>query len=283
MSDIVSQGLQNLAGTGEPEGTETQEQGQGIDSLAAGFLANIPDTDRPIVEKYVKDWDAGVTKKFQEIHGTYEPFKALGDLESLQQAVSLAELIDTNPQYVYGVLADALKEQGIDVSAQQLQQQQQQGGGQNPVTQPTQLQVPPELSAHLTPLQEQLATQNKMIEQMAQILVQSNNQTREQQEDQALNSFVEGLKEKHGNFDEEAVLLKIMNGKDGDTAVQEWKDGVLSAAKELGFTTNQGPKLPPSLSSGSVPSSQTSVNELDSKQTRDLVSDIMQMASQQQQ
>lgn len=274
MSIIDSQGQQPPAGTGDQ--SQQQQQGQGSDSLAENFLSAIPEEHKEIVGKYVKEWDAGVTRKFQEIHGTYAPYKELGDIDSLNQAITIAKMLDEDPEHIYNALAEML---GKNVQSTP------QGGGGSVGSQiipnGSQQQVPPELNAFLTPVQEQMAQQQKMLEQMAQILVQSNNQSRDAQEDAALENYLAELKTRHGEFDEESVLLKIMNGTDADQAVEQWKAGVLEAAKTLGYTTYQGPNPPPALSGGSIPDNGTSVVDMDRKQTRSLVADIMNLANQQ--
>lgn len=265
---------------GDTGNQQQQQQGQGSDSLADNFLSSVSDEDKEVVGKYIKEWDAGVTRKFQEIHGSYAPYKDLGDIESLQQAIAVAQMLENDPEHIYNALAEML-EKNVQPNTQG---QQQGNGNQNGLGNlglPGQQQVPPELNAYLTPVQEQMAQQQKMLEQLAQIVVTTNNQSREQQEDAALDSWLAGLHEKHGQFDDNAVLFKVMNGMDGDQAVEGWKNDILQSAKELGLTTYQGPTPPPSLSGGSVPDNGTSVTEMDSKSTKELVANIMQMASQQ--
>jgi hypothetical protein len=72
------------------------------DSLGNQFLSKIPEQDRPIVGKYVKDWDGNVTKKFQELRGQLKPYQELGDLEQIQKAHNFYNNFRTNGNQVFG-------------------------------------------------------------------------------------------------------------------------------------------------------------------------------------
>lgn len=91
--------------------------------LYNGFLNDIPEQDRDIVGKYVKQWDGNVTKQFQKIHENYKPYKDLGDLERLQIANEFFSRFETNPLEVYQIFRDGLVEQfGEDFENQMYQQ-----------------------------------------------------------------------------------------------------------------------------------------------------------------
>ena len=50
---------------GQP--TDTGEgSGEADYSISSDFLKNVPDSDRAVVSRYIKDWDAGVTKRFRK-------------------------------------------------------------------------------------------------------------------------------------------------------------------------------------------------------------------------
>lgn len=65
------------------------------------FLNHVPEEHRPIVGKYVKDIDGKITKKFQEIHNQYKPYKELGEVEQLQRALHFTEHFQQNGEQVF--------------------------------------------------------------------------------------------------------------------------------------------------------------------------------------
>jgi uncharacterized protein YciW len=42
----------------------------------ANYLAELPETVRSLVEPTFKKWDGDVTRRFQELHSEYDPWKA---------------------------------------------------------------------------------------------------------------------------------------------------------------------------------------------------------------
>jgi hypothetical protein len=266
---------------GDPQGSTDSgnEEGQvDPDSLASPFLNNIPLEDREIVGKYVKDWDAGVTKKFQEIHGQYTPYKELGDPETLASAMQIQDLLNNQPEYLLNEIAKVL---GYEVNQPGQQQQlpgqqvpgQQQPGIPNPAQQ-QQGNVSPEFQQ----FQAQIAQQQQALEQMAQILIAKNEQEQQQQQDQALDALMSDLRTKHGDFDEQFVLMQLAQGKSADDAIKAFAETVGKYGGHFG-----GAKLPPgppALSGGIVPSGAKGVAEMDSKETQNLVASIMKAATQ---
>jgi hypothetical protein len=88
-----------------------QDQGQNTgDSLAGDFLKNVDPAHKIILEPYVKQWDAGVTKKFQDLHSQYAPYKDLGDPETLQQAIGLYQALNSDPQAFFEAMQEAFDE-----------------------------------------------------------------------------------------------------------------------------------------------------------------------------
>lgn len=261
--------MSDISDPGAGDGTGQSSEGQvDPDSLASGFLSGIPEADRPVVEKYIKDWDAGVTKKFQDIHGQYAPYKELGDPETLSQAMQIAELFDSNPEYLLTEISKAL---GYTLTPPGTQP------GQNV---PGQQQLPstPEVPGNLSPeIQARFDEQQQLLTTLADLFLQQKEAESTQQEDQQLESFLADLHKKHGEFDDQYILLQIANDVDADQAVKNWTD-------MLGkYGTNTGgirlPPPPPSLSGGTVPSGTKSVTDMDNKETQKLVASIMQAAN----
>lgn len=254
------QGQETGTGVETPSNNGNENAGQGNEhSLANDFLKNVPATERPILEKYIKDWDAGVTKRFQEIHGQYEPYKQLGDPEQLRQAMEVYQLLDQSPQVVYQVLKEQFGEEVAAAAAQQQQEEQEE---------------PDEWTQRLSPLQESLERQQQMVDAMAQILLQNQQQAQETEEDAALDQYLGSLKAQYGEFDEEFVLSQMAAGVDGADAVQKFQ-GILKehSAKAREATSH----LPPVVLSGGAapPPDANSVAKLPDKDIRNLIAQMV--------
>lgn len=237
------------------------------DSLANPFLANIPELDRQVVAKYIKDWDAGVTRKFQEIHSQYEPYKQLGaDPEDLQAAVNIYQQLNSDPKAFYEALADALGEE--------LAEQGQQGT-------PPQQQINPAFQGLPPEFQAEYQQTRKAVEALAQHILNQENAQKAQQEDAELDNYIKSLREKHGDFDEEFVLTKMYNSNmDGDQAIAAWKQSVQNYINQVGgVQQGSGPKFKPLHGGGSVPNEEAKkITDLSRNETKNLVADIMRQS-----
>lgn len=96
----------------QPESTSEASTGSDVYN---GYLNGIPEQDRPIVAKYAKDWDGNVTRKIQEIHESYKPYKDLGSIEDIQQALTFFDRFDKMPLEVYKLFRESLvqNEEGL--------------------------------------------------------------------------------------------------------------------------------------------------------------------------
>lgn len=247
------------------EGTTQQAGTENPDSLANPFLANIPELDRQVVAKYIKDWDAGVTRKFQEIHSQYEPYKQLGaDPESLQAAYNIYQQLNDDPQAFYKALADALGEELTEQGQQETPPQQ-----VNPAFQG----LPPEFQA-------EYQQTRKAVEALAQHILNQENATKAQAEDAELDNYMKSLKEKHGDFDEEFVLTKMYNSNmTGEQAIQAWQQSIQEYINRVGGVPSSEPKFKPLHGGGSVPNEEAKkITDLSRKETKNLVASIMQQA-----
>jgi hypothetical protein len=232
-----------------------------IESLAAGFLKNIPEEDLPYVEKHIKDWDAGVTKKFQEIHETYKPYKELGAAEELAQAKQIAHILETQPEYVLELLQAEL---GVKTPLTP------EGGGNT-------LEIPKELEGLPEEFAQKWVEQQTLLDNLAQVVIKQNERVQTEQEDQQLNAEMKRLRDTHGDFDEKFVLARMWHGESGDSAVKafnELKQGILNSQEKVR-------PQPPSLTGGGpLPADKKSVTEMDKKQVKDLMVNMLERAQQ---
>lgn len=196
---------------GEPNLTDFFSGGDGgqqqsnDESLLSGYLSKIPDEDRAIVEKYAKDWDANVTRRFQDIHQRYEPYKNLGDYEDLVRFRNVATFLQENPQEVHRMLTEALGQQNS-------------GGAGSGSEEEDWGDLPPAVVAKL----KQMDQTEPLLKSLAEAVIGLKQSSQQQTEDQQLSSYVDALHEQYGDFDDRYVLSLMLSGLDGDSAVQEF-------------------------------------------------------------
>lgn len=269
------------SGNGQGQGQQTQAQPQGQqqgsqqqqrNEFLEGILANVDPAHRPIVEPYLGQWNAGVTRRFQELHGQLTPYQELGaDPETLAQALSLMERIDSDPQGVMAILQEAIAEaQGNGQQAPQGLPGQQAPGqeGQQPAT----------LSPELQQLQERFDMFEKVLEALATNHMETRTAEQESQEDAQLDQYLGLLKQEFGDYDEDFVIAKMMAGVDGAEAVKQYQAAIQGQVNQR----SRMPNVPPVLGGGgSVPQGGKSVTDASRKETKNLVAQILAASNQQ--
>jgi len=234
---------------GEPGASETEPPAS-PDDLASPFLKNVREGDRPIVQQYIKDWDRGVQQRFQAIHDQYKPYKELGaEPEDIDRALRLAELINEDPKFVYDHLANIVG---------QSQPQQQPGQFENPWADEG---VPDALA-------QRFMQQEQILTVLAERMLGQENTSQEQQEAAELDSYMQQLSAKYGDFNEDFVLTQLAKGLDGDAAVQLWNETVQGA-----INSRRSQKPPPAVlgGNGSVPQGGVDPRKLSREETVDYV------------
>jgi len=202
----------NFGPAGEPDAPSP-------DDLANPYLSSIPEVDRNVVAKYIKGWQGEVTKRFQSIHDQYRPYKELGDPQELSQARALYNLMNERPEEVFRVLAESdLPEVQQYFQGPQQYQQSHQGEFQNP----WEGEVPDDFA-------EMMVKQQEVIAALADKVLGFDSSRQEEQEAAELDNVLGQLHSQFGEFDEEAVLLKMYHGMDPVQAVQEWEQSIQQA------------------------------------------------------
>lgn len=256
MSDLsFGQGQETDTAEQQTDGGSSQGSEQDY-SLASPFLEQIPTEHRSIVEPYVKKWDAGVTRRFQELNGKYKPYEDLGaDPETLANAFKVYQLLEENPEQIYNLLKEDF-ESDDEIESQSL----------TPVAPGS---IPPEWESRFTKQQE-------VLEALVEHVMSDRQTKQQQQEDQELDQYMNLLKQEYGDFDEDYVLAKMSAGADGEAAVkafQKLQQGVLNSAAKV-------PTTPVLSGGGSVPGESQSVKDLKSNQVKDFVANLLAQTNQ---
>lgn len=259
---------------GEPtEQAPPPEQTESSDSLLPGFLKNIPDQDRAIVEKYTKDWDAGVTKRFQSIHDDYktklQPYQDLGDPDALRMAYEFASRVAGDPVAAYMAMQQALQ-----ANPELWAQIESQGNPQMETFQDEQPDYGEQMSPQVQQMFEQM--QNELAE-LKQGREQDQTSREEERQMAEFDAFIQNLHTEHGDFDDDWVLLQMARGVAPLVAVQNYKE------KFAGVQNSQSPKAvaPPIIGGqGGIPSDQVDVSKLRGQDRRNLVEEILAKSQQ---
>lgn len=245
---------------GQPAGTEGTVEPQEHTSPWAQYLEPLPESVRPLVEPTFKQWDADVTQRFQKVQSEYAPLKDFAPLveqgftpDVAGQAFNLMQALNNDPEAVLRELAEAI---GYDLDQ----------GTQEPNDDG---ETPGEF------VDPRLATVEQMTEAMAEIMLAQERQQQEAQENAMLDAHLAELKEKHGEFDEEYILLLMGNGLTGEQAVAKYQDLV-------GKVSRPAPPVAPTLlgAGGGLPSQGVDLSNLTSSQTKDLVAQMLAQAAQ---
>lgn len=253
-----------------PVGENNQPQGE---SYNHPFLDNIPDEEKPIVGKYIKSWDAGVQRRFMELHQQFDPYKQLGDLETLQKAQQFYDYFQRNPQDVYQRLQVAFSQQ----QQQQNPQLQQNGQGLNGYPED----VAPyfqQFDQRFNQFQQFQSQTTQVLEALANYVMQGQQEKVHAQEDAELNRYMGFLKDEFGDFDEEYVLSLMHTGISGEQAVQRYQQAIQSQVNNMRAPEMGAPVLS---GGGGTPPSAKSVTDLDRHETRNLVANVLAQAAQQ--
>lgn len=234
----------------------------------------IPEEVRPQVLPTFQKWDSNFQGQVQKVHSEYEPYKFLKEGEvpadDVRMAMGIMEAIQNDPRSVYDSLASSFGYNSVDDNAGnnggtgsannsgQGSSGQQNAG--NELTLPTEV-------------QEQLKRLQTGHDTMAQIILAEQQKQEEENRDKTLRDEIDQLRDKHGKFDEEYVLGKMLNGVKPEDAVQAYKDFV----KKI-VTENRRPPAPQLLSpgNGGTPGQgKVDVTKLSESDTKNLVANYL--------
>jgi len=229
------------------------------------ILSAVPEELHEALTPKLKEWDAGVTRRFQEIHSQYEPLKSFEPLieegfdpDSLSQAIGLYQALNADPEQVYQALGQAYGFASEQESADDYDED-------------SEYNVPPQLL-------EQLQRQERAIEAMAEQLQQQQMSEQELEQQAALDEYVNLLHESYGEFDEDYVFTKMAAGVDGEVAVRQYQELVPPQVQQ---TRTPAPKVLGSsgVGSGGIPTSSPEVTRLSEQDTRRLVEETLRASA----
>lgn len=228
------------------------------------FIANVSDDHKDIVKQYLPDWDKQVTQQFQKIHEEYKPYKDLGaDPETIQNALQIIQFADADPVGFYQYVKELIIESGLELPDEMDPTQDNQP---DPSVLPEYEGLNPQFVEKFTQIEQTLNKFGQFVDQF-----QAEQETQKNQ--QQLDNLLKELHTTHGDFDEPAILGRIMQGMKPEDAVKDYKSKVTQA--------KNSPPPPPTLNSGGTPLDQVDRSKLkDSNSRKAIIADLLTKAAQ---
>ena len=274
VSGMANQIASGITGQQSPQQVPQQQQGNPAwKELFDIMPSQLHEQMRPILDK----WEQGAQQKFQqhaEEMQRYSPYQALVDnsvpMDYIEQALSVAQLIDENPQgflqQLNAIFGDQQQNQFEQGQQPQYDYGDQQDGGGTFEQQQWDLSQDPRF---------QELQQHQDI--LAQHIAQQMQQEQEAQEDQELDTLLGSLRQQYGDYDEQYVVTLAASGMHPEQAVKQYQQMV----NQIRSQPRADAGLPNIVSpSNGMPSEQVDVASLNSADRKRLVQNILAQASQ---
>lgn len=260
-ADNSAQGQTNLPDSESQAGQENS----GGNPAWKPILDALPTSLHSQVTPLLQEWDKGVQQRFSAIHDEYKdykPYKEQGvDPETIQYGLSLVNALNEDPRKVYESMGEYYKfgTPPVDNS------QQQQGASDE-----SWMENEDDTDPRITELQEGLKT-------LAQIIQEQNQEKVQQQEDERLGNELNSLREKYGEYDENYVLGRMLNGDSPEDAVKSYRE-----ITDKILAQNNRPAAPKVIGGGGGGVANTSVNpaKLTEAERRELATQYLAKAKQ---
>ena len=240
--------------TTEPQGNPAWQELYGV----------LPDSLHSVVKPVLEKWETGTNTKFQEYAETqkaFEPYKPFIDnqipAEQIEQALAVAQLIDSNPKQFMEQMQAFFGEQEPQIQQQQQQPNNEPPGGETFGEEPFDLESNPYI--------QQMRQQQDTI---ANYLAMQAQQQQQQEADAQLAQELDALKQKHGEYDERYVITLAASGMPLEDAVKQYHQFVDSVRNQPRADANVPNILSPS---GGVPSEQVNPADMTPEQRKAFV------------
>lgn len=231
-------------------------------------LSVLPEQFHSVVTPHFQKWDQSAQERIESVNTQLKAFEGYNKFtehgitaDEVEQGLRLMYEINNNPQSVFDALKEAYKfgENPTPVANDE-------EDGDNPLAQ-----LPPEVMA-------QLSQHDDLLKTVSQIVLNDANAKQAAVADNALEKELSDLKEKHGEYDEEFVLTKMLNGASAEDAVKSYQDLVQRVTPK--------PFAPSVLGGGNggggIPSNAIDPTKLSRTDTKSLVAQMLEQAARQQ-
>lgn len=250
-----SQGTESVI---EPVITET-EYSYGGDFLK-NLGENVTDEQRSMLEPLIKQWDAGITRRFQELQGELKNYEVLKEAEltdpsDIETLVNLNNMLENDPKGLY----ELLKEAGLKLDE---------------ITEPV-IQKPSETSTEIPKeLQDKITQMEELLTVLAQGELTRVGSAQEEADSKQLDGYIKLMHDEFGDFNDEYVTLKLGQGKSAKEAIDAWNEVKTSFSPVV--ESKSAPKV---LSGSGGPIVENNdVTKLDRSATKELIVKILENA-----
>jgi hypothetical protein len=229
----------------QQEAGETQENSENSGNPAwQEFLDALPTSLHGQVTPILEKWDKGVQQRFSDIHTEYEPYKSFKeqsvDPETINYALGIVNALNEDPRQVYDSLAEYYKFEAT--AAEMVPANGESIDGE----------WNPETESYTDP---RIAKLEEGVQLMAQMLMDEQQAKAQAAEDSKLSTELADLKTKFGDYDENFVLGRMLNGDTPEAAVKAYQDIVNNIQ-----TNNNRPPAPKVIGGGGAGVVSKSVN-----------------------
>lgn len=258
-----------IEGSEPVQGNEpTGENTPGPNPAWNDVLSVIPEQFHNTITPHFQKWDQAAQAKIEAANNSlkefeaYKPFVEHGiNAQEVEQGLRLMYEINNNPENVYNALQNAYK-----------------FGQSSPVANAEGAEEEGEEELGIDPeIAEKLSQHDGLLQAVSQIVLNEQQAKQNAAADAALDKEIEALKAAHGEFDEDYVLTKMLNGTPAEDAVKAYQSLVQSLTPKP-FAPNV---LGSSNGGNGVPSNAIDPTKLSGKETRDLVAQMLAQAAKQ--
>jgi hypothetical protein len=245
---------------------ESQGQETGYSSFVQELLKDAPQEHVKLLEPYIRKFDAGVTRRFQDLSNKYKHYDNLGwDEDTTSQMAEVYRILNEEPERMYEALREALEIEDEEQNYSSFGSQSEEEFQGLPIE-----------------VQQQLSQQQQVLEALAQYVLQDHTSKTEAMEDQEYEGYLGLLKQEYGDFDEEYVNGCIANGMDGEAAVKQWQAKEQEIIQRLSQATgNLPPALLSSAGGGAVAQQEPqNLGSIDSRDIRNLIANVLTQSNQ---
>jgi hypothetical protein len=248
------------------DGGMVQDDSPGPNPAWNEVLSVLPEQFHSVVTPHFQKWDQAANSRVEAVNSqlkdfeVYQPFVEHGITpDIIEQGLRIMWEVNNNPQNVYNSLASTY---GYNQS-----QQNSSTGEEN------------DESNSPDPYENKFNELNQGLELVSKIVLADAQAKRDAAADTELNNELSALKEKIGDYDERFVLSMMQNGMSAEEAGQAFIDLKSNISQ-------QRPSAPRILSGNNgggsgLPSQAIDPTKLSSKETRNLVAEMLARASQQ--
>jgi len=231
------------------------------------ILDTIPKEYHEQIIPTLQDWDRGVSRRFQRIHDEYAPYKELGEIEpdSIKEALNVYNALTSNPAETWEAIGRV-----YGLSPRQVSQA---------ASQDEDFDLE-DLPAPIRERLNRLDEHDRTLMQLSQQIQQQNAISQTQAEDEALDQYLEELREEYGEFDEDYVVGLIASGMDGEDAVERFQALLYNIADNISFEKDDKQNYPQVMSGGGgVPDyGQVDTSKMSNQDTQALIAEILRLS-----